>query len=111
MRIAGAGSVVIRPPARNIGERAWARVVGRSVGRSGRDGMEWDGIGWDGMRCEEMGGYLSAAVRGEWRLVAAGEGAENGRESRGWGEMWRSARHGVAQHDAVRRGAARHGAE
>lgn len=31
--------------------------------------MEWD--------AQEMGGYLSAAVRAEWRLVAAGEGMEN----------------------------------
>lgn len=31
--------------------------------------MEWD--------VQEMGGYLSAAVRAEWWLVAAGEGTEN----------------------------------
>lgn len=45
---------------------------GRSVGRSG-----WDRMGWDGMGRAGDGGYLSATVRAEWRLVAAGEGTEN----------------------------------
>lgn len=43
------------------------------------------------------GGYLSAAVRAEWRLVAADEGTENGCD---WGGMGRD----VARLDSTRGG-------
>lgn len=69
---AGPGSVVARPTAGNIGKSVDGG--GRSVAR---DGIEWDGMGWDGMGRAGDGGYLSATVRAEWRLVAAGEGTEN----------------------------------
>lgn len=51
-------------------------AVGRSLG------MGWDG---DGMGRAGDGGYLSAAVRAEWRLVAAEQG--DGKRRGGWGEM------------------------
>lgn len=63
-------------PAGNIGKSVDG-VVGRSLGT----GMGWDGMG----RAQGDEGYLSAAVRAEWRLVAAGEGTENRR--RDGGEM------------------------
>jgi len=64
---AGPGSVVARPPAGNIGKSVDGD--GRSVGL----GMSWVGMAWD---AQGDGGYLSAAVRAEWRLVAAGEGVK-----------------------------------
>lgn len=53
------------------------------------------------------GGYLSAAVRAEWRLVAAGEGTENGRRDGARCSATRldSTRHGGGARNGARDGA------
>lgn len=53
------------------------------------------------------GGYLSATVRAEWRLVAAGEGTENdeGMGARCSATRLDSARHGGGARNGARDGA------